>query len=104
MGRFKITAAVVCVVISLLGVGTLVATQGGRDSNHAVPVDNGTAPANAAPASAVPQPSVQDIQQLIAGITAQVTAPSGTPGATPLTAAEIESRVREELKKLGITL
>jgi hypothetical protein len=48
---------------------------------------------------------VQDIQQLIAGIQAQITAPSATPGSTaPLTAEQIEARIREELKtKYGIT-
>ena len=64
-----------------------------------------TAPAKSGTASTVSQPSLQEIQQLIAGITAQITAPPATPGSTaPLTAEQIEARVREELKtKYGIT-
>jgi hypothetical protein len=64
-----------------------------------------TAPARSGSPSTVSQPSVQDIQQLIAGIQAQITAPSATPGSTaPLTAEQIEARIREELKtKYGIT-
>ena len=65
-----------------------------------------TAPAKTGMPTVPVAPSVQDIQQLIAGITAQITAPSASPGTTaPLTAEQIEARVREELRtKYGITL
>lgn len=63
-----------------------------------------TAPANALPGLNVPQPSVQDIQNLIAGITAQVQAPpAATGGTAPLTQEQVEAEVRERLKQLGIT-
>ena len=61
------------------------------------------APANGTPTSVVPQPSAQDIQKLIAGITAQIQAPAATGTTAPLTAAQVEAQVREQLKQLGIT-
>lgn len=48
-------------------------------------------------------PTPEDVQKVIAGITAEVLAPSGTSAGTkPLTREEVEARVREQLKKLGI--
>lgn len=65
----------------------------------------GTAPAAATPPSIPPQPSVQDIQQIIAGITAQVTnSAAGNGGIAPLTKEQIEAQVRAQLKQLGINL
>lgn len=52
-----------------------------------------------------PQPSVQDIQRIIAGITAQVTASAaGNGGTAPLTKEQIEAQVRAQLKQLGINI
>ena len=49
------------------------------------------------------QPSAQDIQKLIAGLTAQMQAPSTTGGTAPLTEAQVAAQVREQLRLLGIT-
>ncbi len=65
----------------------------------------GTAPAAATSPSVPPSPSVQDVQRIIAGITAQVTASAaGKGGAAPLTKEQIEAQVRAQLKQLGINL
>ena len=61
-------------------------------------------PADAATLATVPQPSAQDLQNLIAGITAQLQVPPASPGSSvPLTQEQIEAQVREQLKQLGIT-
>jgi hypothetical protein len=64
-----------------------------------------TTPANAKPASTVPQPTAQDIQKLVAGITAQLQAPvpTATGGTAPLTKEQIEAQVKAQLAQLGIT-
>ena len=61
--------------------------------------------ATAAPSVTVPaQPTAQDIQKVIAGITAEVLAPANTSASTqPLTKEQVEAKVREQLKQLGIT-
>lgn len=61
--------------------------------------------ATAAPSVTVPaQPTPQDIQKVIAGITAEVLAPANTSASTqPLTKEQVEAKVREQLKQLGIT-
>jgi hypothetical protein len=61
--------------------------------------------ATAAPSVTVPaQPTAQDIQKVIAGITAEVLAPANTSANTqPLTKEQVEAKVREQLKQLGIT-
>lgn len=58
-----------------------------------------------APSVTVPaQPTPQDIQKVIAGITAEVLAPADTTASTkPLTKEEVEAKLREQLKQLGIT-
>ena len=60
--------------------------------------------AKAAPTVTLPaQPTVEDIQKVIAGITAQVMAPSNTSASTkPLTREEVDALVREQLWLLGI--
>jgi hypothetical protein len=73
-----------------------------------VPTPNAAAPAKApgsasvatTPSSTVAQPSVQDVQKIITGITTQVTN-SATTG-TPLTKEQVEAQVRDLLKQLGI--
>lgn len=64
-----------------------------------------TAPANGKPSATVPQPSAQDIQKLVAGITAQLQAapPVATGGTAPLTKVQIEAQVKAQLAQLGIT-
>lgn len=62
-----------------------------------------SAPVSGGPASSVPQPSVQDIQKLIAGITAQIQASPATGTTAPLTAEQVEAQVREQLRQIGIT-
>ena len=65
-----------------------------------------TAAANTAPrtpSQVGAQPSAQDIQKLIAGLTAQMQSPSTTGGTAPLTQAQVESQIREQLRLLGIT-
>lgn len=50
------------------------------------------------------QPTAADIQKVIAGIMAEVTAPADTTASTkPLTKEQVEAKVREQLKLLGIT-
>lgn len=62
-----------------------------------------SAPAATTPSSIVSQPSVQDVQKIIAGITAQVQA-SATTNAAPLTKEQVEAQVRDLLKQLGINI
>lgn len=62
-----------------------------------------------APATATTPPSVprtpQEVQQFIAGMTAQLQAATATDGSTaPVTKEQIEARVRAQLKLLGINL
>jgi len=61
--------------------------------------------ATGAPSVTIPaQPTAQDIQKVIAGITAEVLAPANTSASTqPLTKEQVEAKVREQLKQLGIT-
>jgi hypothetical protein len=61
-------------------------------------------PADVATLATVPQPSAEDLQSLIAGITAQMQVPPASTGSTvPLTQEQIEAQVREQLRQLGIT-
>jgi hypothetical protein len=56
-----------------------------------------------APVTVPTQPTAQDIQRVIAGITAEVLAPANASASTkPLTKEEVEAKVREQLKQLGI--
>lgn len=62
-----------------------------------------SAPAAITPSSIVSQPSAQDVQRIIAGITAQVQASEAT-NAAPLTKEQVEAQVRDLLKQLGINI
>jgi hypothetical protein len=59
------------------------------------------APASATPTTVRPQPSVQEIQQIIAGLTAQVQ--SQAASGTPLTTEQVDAQLRAMLKQLGIS-
>ncbi|MDQ3897948.1 MAG: hypothetical protein M3326_12030, partial [Actinomycetota bacterium] len=61
--------------------------------------------AKTAPSVTLPaQPTVEDIQKVIAGITSQVIASANTSASTkPLTKEEVEAQVREQLRQLGIS-
>ena len=64
----------------------------------------GKAPAQATTAPSVPRTPLE-IQQFIAGITAQLQAPTATDGSTaPVTKEQIEAQVRAQLHQLGIKL
>ncbi len=61
------------------------------------------APASATPTTLGPQPSVQEIQQVIAGLTAQLQQTAAANGSgTPLTKEQVEAQLRAMLKQLGI--
>lgn len=62
-----------------------------------------SAPAATTPSSIVSQPSVQDIQKIIAGITAQVQSSAVTNGA-PLIKEQVDAQVRSMLKQAGIDI
>ncbi|MDQ6728361.1 MAG: hypothetical protein M3066_19690 [Actinomycetota bacterium] len=48
-------------------------------------------------------PTAEDVQRVLAGITAQMLAPaSTTASAQPLTKEQVEAQLREQLKQLGI--
>ncbi len=58
-------------------------------------------------ASAVPvfpaQPTAEDVQRILAGITAEIMAPPASTATTaPLTKAQVEQEVRSKLSQLGI--
>lgn len=60
--------------------------------------------ASSAPVAVPAKPTAEDIQKVIAGITAEVLSPANpTVSTTPLTKEQVEAQVREQLKKLGIT-
>jgi predicted lipid-binding transport protein (Tim44 family) len=63
------------------------------------------APATATATTPVSAPtSVQDVQQLIAGMTAQLQASAAANGTnTPMTKEQVEAQVRAQLAQLGIT-
>lgn len=62
------------------------------------------APAAAATPASIPR-SPQDVQQFIAGITAQLQATAAANGnTTPMTKEQVEAQVRAQLQQLGITL
>lgn len=69
-------------------------------------------PAKTAPAAKTPvtlplvaQPTAQDIQKLIVGISSEVLAPAdATANTAPLTKEQVEAKVRDQLQQLGITL
>jgi hypothetical protein len=76
----------------------------GQATTPVGPAATQTGPAAALPGLTIPQPSVHDIQNVIAQITAQVQAPTAATGGTaPLTKEQVEAAVRERLKQLGIT-
>lgn len=60
-----------------------------------------------APAAAVTPPSIprspQDVQQFIAGMTAQIQATAASNGNAPVTKEQIEAQIRAQLQQLGIT-
>jgi hypothetical protein len=62
-----------------------------------------TAPATATTPPSVPR-TAQEIQQFMAGLTAQLQATTASNGGPPLTKEQVEAQVRESLKLLGITL
>lgn len=111
MARMKFGTAAAGVIVVLLGV-VAVATMGGDNGrNRAVTVANqpGTkvagAPAarNGAQMTLSPQPTVQDVQKVLAGIMAQMTPPPGAATTASLTKEQVEAELREQLKLLGIT-
>ena len=111
-GSATTVAATVESPIAPDGSATTASTAPAATSNLSGRTATTKAPSTPTPAkSGVPstvssQPSLHEIQQLIAGITAQIMAPAATPGSSaPLTAEQVEARVREELRtKYGITL
>lgn len=61
------------------------------------------APASATPTTLAPQPSAAEVQQIIAGLTAQLQQTAAANGsATPLTKEQVEAQLRAMLKQLGI--
>lgn len=115
MGRMKLGIGLAGAVIVLLGVVAMITMRSDGSPTHATVARNSTAstsPSVAAPTAAanattptstVAQPSVQDVQKLIAGLTAQIQASPTTDGSTPLTKEQVEAQVRAQLKQLGIT-
>ena len=106
MGRMKMVLAAAGVILALLGVGTALAMRSDGGSNRAVPVANLPEPTGSGStvvANRTP-PSPEEIQSIIAGLTSQMLAPTGTEaGAKPLTKEQVEAQLREQLKQLGIT-
>jgi hypothetical protein len=61
------------------------------------------APAPGTPTTLASTPSAQEIQQVIAGLTAQLQQTAAANGAgAPLTKEQVEAQLREMLKQLGI--
>jgi len=59
----------------------------------------GTAPSITPP----PHPTAEDVQRILAGITAEIMAPpSSTASTKPLTKEQVEAEVRSKLSQLGI--
>lgn len=68
-----------------------------------VPATAGGARGPALPLTLPAHPTAEDVQRILAGITAQILAPPGSTETTkPLTKEQVESQVREQLKQLGI--
>jgi hypothetical protein len=63
------------------------------------------ADAKTAPLVTIPaQPTAQDLERVMAAITASMAPPAGTTGTTaPLTKEQVEAQLREQLRLLGIT-
>lgn len=76
----------------------------GRAPSAPATTAKGTAAKTAPPVSVPAQPSAQEIQKIIIGITAQAQAAAATNGSlAPVTQEQIEAQVRAQLKQLGIT-
>ena len=129
MGRMKVGIAMAVSLVALLGVGcgsdakpvakkapTAVLAPGTSlvpptDAPSTAPANDPgtpdaaqTPPPDATSLATIPQPTAQDLQNLIAGITAQIQAPTDSSGtAVRLTQEQVEAQVREQLKQLGIT-
>lgn len=118
MGRLKVVAAltgVAFVLLSAVVISTMrsdsgtshaktVVTQSSGDTSAPAgkspePAATATAPAPATSPAQAP-PSAQDVQRIIAGITAPLAAATGD-GAAP-TKEQIEAQVRAQLQQLGI--
>jgi hypothetical protein len=105
MGRMKMVLAAAGVILALLGVGTAMAMRSDSGSNRAVPVATLPDPGSgsAVVANRTP-PTPEEIQSIIAGLTTQILAPTGTEaGGKPLTKEQVEAQLRDRLKQLGIT-
>lgn len=102
MGRMKMILAVIGAVFVLLGV---VATATMRsDSSPSRSETVVTQPATGSLATIPAQPTPQDVERIMAAITASMAPPAGTTGTTtPLTKEQVEAQLREQLKLLGIT-
>jgi hypothetical protein len=100
----KVGIAAAGMVVVLLGVVAAATMRSDSGTNPAVTVA-GQAPASSLPATqpaTIPaQPTVQDVQAVIAGLMANMTPPAGT-GAPVLTKEQVEAQMREQLRLLGI--
>jgi len=68
------------------------------------PAAAGGSPGMAQPLQLPAHPTVQDVERILTGITAQILAPpSSTASTQPLTKEQVESQLREQLRRLGIT-
>ena len=130
MGRTKMAMAVAVAVVALVGVSAAI-TLGNAGSTHpttsrspekssAVAATGDQAPtiipaqgpgptaAAGAPRATAPivpsaQPTAEDVQRILAGITAAITAPPSSAASTqPLTKEQVEQEVRSQLGQLGI--
>jgi len=98
----KVGIAVAGVVIAVLGIGVIVMQNDGGSGGVKANAPT-SSPLNAEATGGPAKPTPQEVQSVIAGITAQVLAPANTAVSTePLTKAEVEALVRDQLRKLGI--
>jgi hypothetical protein len=84
------------------------ATQPAKAAPTTPSTKPGPAAAKAADAQTAPvspaQPSPQEVERIMAAITASMVPPAGATGTTaPLTKEQVEAQLREQLKLLGIT-
>jgi hypothetical protein len=108
-GGRKKSGIVASVAVSVLLGGAFAVSTHNEGSTPTTGKASASQPAPAAtatPDSSVPATGTpEEVQTVIAGILAQVTAaPGGTGTTKPMTSEQVQALVREQLKQLGINL
>ena len=111
MARRKLAIAAAGLIVVLLGVVAAATIGGHSGPNRAATVASQPgATASDAPGTRTgtqltlpAQPTVQDVQKVLAGIMAQMAPPAGAATTVPLTKEQVEAELREQLRLLGIS-